>query len=76
MDYVKVLELQYEALYQGLDELELGYEAARLQSRLIGLYVRTKKTLITNELQSADAKRTQELLKQARALDSLLNAKV
>lgn len=72
-DYVKVIGLQYETLYQDLEELELGYEAARLQTRLIEQYVRAKKASITNELQDADEKRTKELLEEARALDLLLN---
>lgn len=74
-DYVKMLQLQYEELYQGLDELELGYEAARLQARLIEQYVRAKKALITSALRDADEKRTKELLNQVRALDALLNTR-
>lgn len=71
-DYIKVLGLQYETLYQDLDELELGYEAKRLRTRLVERYVRTKKAAITAELQNADEKRTKELLEEARALDLLL----
>ncbi len=71
-DYVKIIRLQYETLYQELDELELQYEAARLQTRLIEHYVKTKKVAIANELRDANDTRTKELLEAARALDLLL----
>lgn len=71
-DYVKVLGLQYEELYQGLELLELRNEAARLQARVIERYVKAKKAVITRELINADEQRTQELLEQARAFDALL----
>lgn len=70
-DYVKIIRLQYETLYQDLEALELEYEAARLQTRLISHYVKTKKAAITQELLTADENRTKELLEKARALDLL-----
>lgn len=70
-EYVKITRLQYETLYQDLDELELQYEAARLQTRLIEHYVKTKKAAIAQELREANETRTQELLEEARALDLL-----
>ncbi len=70
-DYVKILGLQYEELYQGLELLELRNEVARLKLRLTAQYVKTKKALITSELATSDEKRTQELLKEAKRLDQL-----
>lgn len=70
-EYVKITRLQYETLYQDLEELELQYEAARLQTRLIEHYVKTKKTAIAEELRDADEEKTKRLLGEARALDSL-----
>lgn len=70
-EYVKITRLQYETLYQDLDELELQYEAARLQTRLIEHYVKTKKAVIAEELHSADENRTKQLLGEVRALDLL-----
>lgn len=73
-EYVKIVRLQYETLYQDLDELELEYEAARLQVRLIEHYVKTKKAIISRELATADEPRTKELLGRVRALDLLRRA--
>jgi len=70
-DYVKITRLQYETLYQDLDERELEYEAARLQIRLIEHYVKTKKATITHALHGADETTTKQMLEQVRALDSL-----
>lgn len=70
-DYVKILGLQYEELYQGLELLELRNEVARLKLRLTSQYVKTKKVSITQELGTADPKRTKELLQEARRLDQM-----
>ena len=72
-DYVKILGLQYEELYQGLELLELRNEAARLRVRLIDHYVKTKKSALAQELENADEKRTHELLEKVRELDIYVN---
>jgi DNA primase len=72
IDYVKILTLQYEALYQDLDELELHYEATRLQVRLIERFVKTKKQALAISMHDADEKTTTALLQQAKELDNLL----
>ncbi len=71
-EYVKILMLQYEELYQGLELDELNYEAARLQTRLIAGYVKQQKISITAELQTADGQKADKLLEEARRLDRLL----
>jgi DNA primase len=71
-DYVKILMLQYETLYLNLDMLELRYETARLQVRLVGYYVKTKKHQLAAQLQTADGAMTKRLLGQVRKLDILL----
>lgn len=71
-DYVKILSLQYEELYQDLELLELRYEAERLQSHLIEQYVKTKKTELSHLLQDANDTETNELLQQVKKLDALL----
>lgn len=71
-DYVKILVLQYDELYRDLELLELRYEAARLQARLIEQYVKTNKRLLSQELTGADEAHTQTLLERARQLDTLL----
>ncbi len=74
-DYVKMLSIIFEELYQPLEVSELQYEAARLQARLVEQYVKSKKADIANALRAADTseKEHQKLLGQAKALDALLN---
>lgn len=72
IDYDKILVLQFEELYQGLELTELRYEAARLQARLVEQYVKYQKQRITAELATANEQRTQELLMGAKRLDDLL----
>lgn len=73
-DYVKILSLQFEHLYQGLELLELRNEAARLQTRLIEQYVKTKKNELAASMRLNDKDTDQHnLLEQAKALDALLN---
>lgn len=75
-DYVKILSLQFEELYHSLETLELQYEAARLQARLIEQYVKTRKSELAAAMRESDDSALPELLGQAKALDVLLkNAK-
>jgi DNA primase len=72
-NYVKMLVLQYEELYQDLELLELRYEAERLQSHLVEQYVKTNKQKISQALQTASEAETTRLLTAAKRLDELLN---
>jgi hypothetical protein len=72
-EYVKILLLQYETLYQDVDVLELRYEAARLQTRLIENYVKNQKRQLAVELENANEDKTNLLLEKAKGLDKLLN---
>lgn len=71
-DYVKMLLLLYEELYQDLEASELPYEAAQLQALLVKNYVKTQKQRIAHELQHSDEARTAELLEAVKKLDNLL----
>lgn len=71
-DYVKILGLQYEELYQDLDSTELQYEAARLMARLIEKYVKQQKVALAAQLETADDALAQDLLMRAARLDALL----
>jgi DNA primase len=71
-EYIKIVSLQYETLYQDQDDVELSLEAKRLRTRLIEQYVKTKKAEIAYALQDADESMTTELLGHAKALDALL----
>ncbi len=72
-DYVKIVALQYEALFIDLDEHEARYTANRLRIRLIDMFVKTKKVQIAEALKDADESMSQKLLARAKALDNLLN---
>ena len=71
-DYAKILSLVYETLYQDLDSLELGLEAARLQAKLIDQYVRIQKQLNSHALQTAEGDEAMELMKRDMQLTELL----
>lgn len=71
-EYIKIVSLQYETLYQDQDDADLGHEAKRLRTRLIEQYVKTKKAELANSLQDANEQATAELLGEARDLDALL----
>lgn len=71
-DYGKVISLLYEELYAHLEFVELEYEAARLQMRVIEHYVKSQKAAIAEALQSqTDQSVVTELLQKAKNLDTL-----
>ncbi|HJQ07872.1 MAG TPA: DNA primase [Candidatus Saccharimonadales bacterium] len=72
-DYVKMLSLLFEELYQDLEIQELRYEAARLQDHVIDQYVKLQKQRIARELQhTTDDARTAQLLEAVKKLTNLL----
>lgn len=72
VDYAKILAVQYETLYQGLEYIELTNEAARQQARLIEAYVKTEKHSISEQMAGADDAEVRQLLQKARQLDQML----
>lgn len=72
-DYVKIVSLQYEALFASLDEVEARYEATRLRARLITIYVKVKKAQLSEALKEADDTEARTLLTRVKTLDHLLN---
>ena len=71
-EYVKMLSLLFEELYQDLELTELHIEATRLQAHLVDQYVKTQKGRIAHELQTADETRRAALLGTVVKLDQLL----
>jgi len=71
-DYVKMLSLLFEELYEGLELTELRYEATRLQAHLIEQYVKLQKQRIARELHTADEARIAQLLGAVKKFDNLL----
>ncbi len=70
-EYLQMLILLYEELYQSLELLDLRYEAAQLQARLIQQYVKAQKTKLAGMMRSSGE--TPELFKKVKELDLLLN---
>jgi DNA primase len=71
-DYVKMLSLLFEELYQDLELTDLHYEATQLQVHLVKTYVKTQKQRIARELQTSNEARTADLLATVQKLDNLL----
>jgi DNA primase len=71
-DFAKMLALLFEELYQDLETLELRYEAARLQVRLITQYVSSQKQRLAAAMRQGSASEAENMLAQAKALDQLL----
>ncbi len=70
-DFAQIVVLLYEELYQSLELVDLRYEAAQLQARLIRQYVKSKKVEIANKMRAEGE--TSELLDEARQLDRMLH---
>lgn len=73
-DYVKMLRLLYEELYQRLDVAELRYESTRLQTRLVETFVKMQKARLAQMMQRANEEQTEALLEKAKELDILLKS--
>jgi len=70
-DYVKMLVLLSEELYQNTEADELKYQTEQLASRLVTEYVKYKKHTLARTIDDADEKSMPQLLQQAKALDEL-----
>lgn len=71
-DYVKILVLHYEELYQAIELHELEYEATHVRTKLISQYVKMQKQRLQHEMQSSDEENQLKLLHQVKELDNLL----
>jgi DNA primase len=71
-EYVKMLLLLHEELYQDVEPVELRWEATKLRANLVRMYVKTQKQRIAAELQASNDARTAELLEAVKKLDNLL----
>ncbi len=73
-DYVKMLVLLSEELYQNTEPIELKYQTEQLASRLVNEYVKNKKHSLAREIDAATETSMAALLQQARGLDQLAKA--
>ncbi|HSX18420.1 MAG TPA: DNA primase [Candidatus Saccharimonadales bacterium] len=72
-DYVKILVLQFEELYQDLPLEDLKEQAQNLKNRLIARYVKTQKQQLSVAMQSAsDEKELEKLINKADKLNELI----
>ena len=71
-EYCRILSVLYEELYGSLDNVELDYEAARLQGRVMKNYAKTKKAELAEKLRKANDAETEELLQEVKKLDVLI----
>jgi hypothetical protein len=70
-DYVKMIILLSEELYQNTDSEELRYQTENLTHRLVTEYIKNKKQLLMQDLGSNDDKKTHEALTKVKELDEL-----
>ncbi len=72
-DYVKILVLQFEELYQDLSLEDLMEQARNLKNRLISRYVNTQKQQLSTAMQSTDdEKQIRKLIKEVDKLNRLI----
>lgn len=72
-DYVKMLALQYEELYQDVALLELQNEIEYLQAELVKQYVETQKSQNKRAYKTASAEEERALLQKDKELNELLH---
>lgn len=72
-DYVKIISLQFEEIYQSLPAQDLSEQAAGLKQRLIDKYVKIEKSRLASLMQKTD-KETEllQLMKKADQLNGLI----
>jgi DNA primase len=70
-EYGKMVLLLFEETYQHTDQNELLYQTRALLGRLIDFYVNTKKTQMIMQLENADEKNEQKILKQVTEIQGL-----
>lgn len=71
-DYVKIIGLQFEELYQELPAADLKEQAEQLKHRLIDRYVKIEKQRLAEAMRDADEKQQHELIRQADNLNELI----
>lgn len=73
IDYVKIISLQFEELYQDLEYNDLLEQATRLKIRLIASYVAKEKRELLNKINALpESKSADSLMKKVNELNKLL----
>jgi hypothetical protein len=72
-DYVKIIMLQFEELYQDLPQSDLRELAENLRRRLIDRYAKTERQKLISEIQATtDPAKQEKLLQKANKLNELI----
>jgi DNA primase len=71
-DYVKIITLQFDELYRNLELIELTREVARLQERLVALYVKDQKHRVRQAMETASDEDMRKLIEADKRLNTLL----
>lgn len=74
-DYVKIIMLQFEELYENLPYKELEEQATHLKNRLINQYVKIQKHILADAMDEADGKQVEKLIKQVDKLNQLIKSR-
>ena len=75
-DYVKIITLQFEELYQDVPAQDLGEQATQLKHRLITRYAKIQKQLLARAMeQTTDQAKLQQLMRKADKLNKLIKVK-
>lgn len=74
-DYVKIIVVTFEELFQNIEALELEYEAEKLKNNILETFVRNRKKQISIELEKADEQKERMLLEESSNLDKILTNK-
>lgn len=75
IDYVKIISLQFEELYQDLEFNDLREQAARLKMRLIASYIAKEKNKLVKQIEALSENESADgLLGQINELNKLLAA--
>ena len=73
-DYVKIIMLQFEELYQDLPPADLAEQAAQLKHRLIDRYVKIQKRKLAEAMQDAAGDELIKMMRQADKLNTLIHS--
>jgi len=71
-DYVKIIMLQFEEIYNNLSADELREQAEQLKHRLIDRYVKIEKEKLAQQMKSASDEEIGALVKKADELNKLI----
>lgn len=73
VEYVKIIGLQFEELYQDLPLEDLKEQAASLKNRAVARYVNTQKTRLAEQMQdTTDEKKLHQLMNKVDVLNKLI----